>query len=317
MFINDSNIGTKVGLDEKFFIEYDRKAQPEQVFATDELFFRQTNEADSGFLQNAESSGPGDFRKVARGEEVPTGTVRIGNKQTVEINEFSQDVDFTQSDLEDSAQYNMKVDAVSELGVAAMTSRDKYTFEETYGNPFDSTNNPTPDLAAFITNSHTSLSGQTVDNLETGTLTADNLKALVRRMKLLPRQGGGLGGFFFNGLLVALNLVETAIEITDSDLKTGSGNNDLNWVSRIYPGVRVGTSEYLHSDYNSLNTNVDTSYFAVSRRHKVTHCVRIPLGTEWLDASLSRTRTAYYRARFRERAYPGTWSGVAGSNGTV
>ena len=317
MFINDGNIGTKVGLDEKFHVEYDRVAQPEQVFATDELFFRQTTEADSGFIQNAESSGPGDFRRVARGEEVPVGSVRIGNKQTLEINEFSQDVDFTESDMEDTNQYNIKADSVTEMGVAAQTSRDRYTFEETYGNPFDATNNPTPDGAAFGSNSHVSLSGETVDNLETGTLTPDNLKVLVRRLKLLPRQGGGLGGFGFHGLLVALSLVETAIEITESDLKPNTANNNLNWVSRIYPGVRVGTSEYLHSDWNSLNSNVDTTYVAVSRRHKVTHCVRKAISTDWVDPLISRSRTGYYRARFRERAFPGTWSGTAFSNGTV
>lgn len=317
MFINDQNIGTKVGLDEKFFMEYDRMAQPHEVFATDELFFRQTTEADSGFLQNAESSGPGDFRRVSRGEEVPVASVRIGNKQTLEINEFDQDIDFAQADLEDSEQYNMKADSVSEMGVAAATSRDKFTFEETYGNPFDATNAPTPDGAAFISNSHTSLSGATIDNLETGVLSADNLKVLVRSLRLQPRQGGGLGSYKFEAFLVALNLQETAVEITGSELKTGSGNNDLNWVSDIYPGMRVGTSEYLHSDYNNLNSNVDTTYFAISRRRKVTHCVRVGISTEWIDPSISRTRTAFYRARFRERAYPGTWSAVAGSNGTV
>lgn len=317
MFVNDSNIGTKVGLDEKFYIEHDRMAQPSQVFATDDLFFRQTTENDSGWIQNAEFSGPGDFRRVARGEEVPTASVRIGNKQTLEINEFDQDIDFTEADLEDSEQYSVKQDAVTEMGVAAQTSRDKFAFEETYGNPEDATNNPTPDLAAFLSNSHVSLNGDTVDNLETGTLSADNLKTLVRSLRLQPRQGGGLGSYHFDGLLVALNLLETAKEITDSELITGSGNNNINWVSNTYPGVRLGTSEYLHSDYNSISSNVNTTYFAVSRRRKVTRAVRVGLSTSWVPAEISRTRTAYYRARFRERAYPGTWSGVAGSNGTV
>lgn len=317
MFINDSNIGTKVGLDEKFFMEYDRQAQPSQVFASDELFFRQTTESDSGAIQNAEFSGPGDFRRVARGEEVPVASVRIGNKQTLEINEFDQDIDFTQADLEDSEQYNIKSDAVSEMGVAAQTSRDKFTFEETYGNLEDATNNPTPDGVAVASNSHVALNGATVDNLETGVLTSDNLKVLVRRLRLQPRQGGGLGSFHFDGFLVALNLLETAKELTDSELKPGTGNNNLNWVSNLYPGVRLGTSEYLHSDYNVLSTNVNTTYVAVSRRHKVTHCTRVALTTEWVDPMISRTRTAYYRARFRERAYPGTWSGLAISNGTV
>lgn len=317
MFINDSNIGSKVGLDEKFFMEYDRQAQPSDVFATDELFFRQKTESDSGFIQNAEFAGPGDFRRVARGEEVPVGNVRIGNKQTLEINEFDQDIDFAQADLEDTEQYDIKQDAVQEMGVAAQTSRDKFTFEETYGNLEDATNNPTPDGAAVASNSHVSLSGATVDNLETGVLSTDNLKVLVRRLRLMPRQGGGLGSYHFDGLLVALNLLETAKEITDSELKPGTGNNNINWVSNLYPGVRLGTSEYLHSDYNSLSANINTTYSAVSRRHKVTHCTRVALATEWIPAEISRTRTAYYRARFRERAYPGTWSGIAVANGTV
>lgn len=317
MFTNDSNIGSKVGLDEKFFMEYDRKAQPEQVFATDSLFFRQKTESKSGFIQNAEFSGPGDFRKVARGEEVPVASVRIGNKQTIAVNEFSQDIDFTQSDLEDTEQYDIKVDAVSEMGVAAQTSRDKFTFEGTYGNPFDATNNPTPDLAAFISNSHVALDGTTIDNLDTGVFSADNLKVTVRQLRLQRRQGGGLGSYHFDGLLGALNLLETMKEVTDSELQTNSAENAINWVSNLYPGVRVGTSEYLHSDYNTLNSNVNTSYFVVSRRHKVTHNVRKSIETEWLGAEISRTRTAYYRARFREAAYPGTWSGVVGSSGTV
>ena len=316
-FINDSDIGIKVGLDEKFRMEYDRAAQPETVFATDSLFFRQKTEDQSGFIQNAEFSGPGDFRKVSRGEEVPTASVRIGNKQTVEVFEFSQDIDFTQSDLEDSEQYNIKVDAVSEMGVAAATSRDKFAMEGTYGNPFDATNNPTPDGVAGGSNSHVSLSGATVDNLETGSASADNLKVLVRRLRLQPRQGGGLGSYHFDGLLTALNQFEIFVEITKSELATNSGENNINWVSQVYPGVRLGTSEYLHSDYNALNSNVNTTYFAVSRRHKITHNVRTALGTEWVGPEISRTRTAYYRARFRNADYLGTWSGWAVSNGTV
>lgn len=317
MFINDSNIGTKVGLDEKFFMEYDRARQPEEVFATDGLFFRQKTEDQSGFIQNAEFAGPGDFRKVQRGEEVPTASVRIGNKKTVEVFEFSQDIDFTQSDLEDTEQYNIKVDAVAEQGVAAQTSRDKFAFEGTWGNPFDATNNSTPDGVAMGSNSHVALNGATVDNLETGGASADNLRLLVRRLRLQPRQGGGLGSYHFDALLGAYNLLETLTEITKSELVTNSAENQINWVSKIYPGVRVGVSEYLHSDYNSLNTNVNTTYFAISRRHKVTHNVRKALSTEWVDPVYSRTRTGYYRARFRQADYPGTWSGFAVANGTV
>ena len=203
------------------------------------------------------------------------------------------------------------------MGIAAQTSRDKFAFEGTYGNPFDSTNNPTPDGAAFGSNTHTALNGATVDNLETSVLTADGLRTSVRSLRLLPRQGGGLGSYRFDGLLVALNIFETGVEITKSELVTNSGENQINWVSQIYPGVRLGTSEYLHSDYNALNTNVDTTYAVISRRHKVTHNVRVGLSTEWIPASISRSRTAFYRARFRNAVYPGTWGGIVINNGTV
>ncbi len=298
-------------------MEYDRLAQPDQIFATDSLFFRQRTEEKSGFIQNAEFSGPGDFRKVAAGEEVPTAQVRIGNKQTIKVNEFSQDIDFTQSDLEDSEQYNIKVDAVSEMGVAAATSRDKFAFEGTYGNPFDSVNNPTPDGSAWAADNHTALNGATVDNRETGTLSADNLAIVVRSLRLLPRQGGGLGSYHFDGLFVGLSLFETGVEITKSELVTNSSENQINWVSQVYPGVRLGTSEYLHSDFNTLNTNVNTTYGVISRRHKATHAVRTAISTEWIPASISRSRTAFYRARFRNADFPGTWGGVVVSDGTV
>lgn len=316
MVINDSGIATKAGLDEVFFNAYDAEVQPDQVQATDELFFRQKTTT-WGSIQNAEFAGPDDFQPTSQDEEVPEGTLRVGNKQTLEVLDFNQDVPFPQSFLEDSEKYEIKMGAVEEMGVSAINARDKYAFFNTYGNPFDATNNPTPDGAAVGSNNHISLNGETIDNLETGALSADNLKIVVRSLKLMKRQGGGRGGFFFNGLMVAMNLLETANEITDSELKTNTANNNINWVSNLYPGVRTGTSEYLSSTYNTLNTNVDTTYAAISRRHKLTRSVRIPISTEWVDPIYDRRRRAFYRGRFRERAYAGTWSGVVFSSGTV
>lgn len=280
------------------------------------MFFRQKTTT-WGSIQNAEFAGSDDFEERVDDEEVQEGSLRIGNKQTLDVAEFDQDIPFPQAFLEDSEKYEIKMGAVEEMGVSAVNARDKHAFFKSYGNPFDATNNPTPDGAALGSNSHTSLNGETIDNLETGALSADNLKISVRSLKLQKRQGGGRGGYFFNGIMVALNLLETAVEITDSELKTNTANNNLNWVSNLYPGVRVGTSEYLSSTYNTLNSNVDTTYACISLRHKLTRAVRIPISTEWVDPIYDRKRRAFYRGRFRERTYPGTWSGTQWSNGTV
>jgi hypothetical protein len=316
MIINDNNNATKAGLDEIFFGKFEREEQPGQVLATDPLFFRQKTTM-WGSIQNAEFSGPGDFTETVDDEDVPEGNIRIFNKQTLDVKDYNRDIPFPQSFLEDSEKYAIKEEAVGMLGIRAQTSRDKFAFLRSYGNPFDATNNPTPDGAALASNSHVAGSGDTVDNLETGTLTPDNLKVTVRSLKLQKAQDGDLGSHLFGGLIVALNLFETAREITDSALKPNTSNNNDNWVSMLYPGVRVGTSEYLSSTYNTVNTNVDTTYGVVSRDHKITRSVRIPISTEWTDPNQDRRRRAFYRARFRERVFPGTWEGVVFSNGTV
>lgn len=316
MIINDSGIAIKSGLDEIFFGMYEREQQPGQVLATDALFFLQTSTT-WGAIQNAESSGPGDFTETQDDEDVPEANIRIGNKQTLDVKDYNRDIPFPQSFLEDSEKYAVKQDAVGKLGIRAQTSRDKFAFQRSYGNPFDATNNPTPDGAALSSDTHTTLSGDTVDNKETGALSPDNLKILVRSLKLQKAQDGDLGGHLFSGLIVGLNLFETAKEITDSELKPGGALNNLNWVSNLYPGVYLGTSEFLSSTYNTLNTNVDTTYGVISRNHYITRATRVPITTEWVDPIYDRKRRAFYRARFRERVYPGTWEGVVMSTGTV
>jgi ribosomal protein S17 len=169
----------------------------------------------------------------------------------------------------------------------------------------------------MISNSHVSGSGDTVDNLETGALSADNLFTVVKSLRLQKAQDGDLGSYHADGLLVPVNLHRTAVEIADSELKTNTANNNLNYFSRVYPGLVVGSSEYLDSAYNSLNSNADTSYFVVSKLHSITRAVRVGIEREYVDAKYDRKRRAFYRARFSERVYAGTWGGLVGSNGTV
>jgi hypothetical protein len=106
--------------------------------------------------------------------------------------------------------------------------------------------------------------------------------------------------------------------VLDNVTGAASGtDNDINYISKVYPGLVVGATEYLDSDYNSLNANADTSYFAVSRMHKITRAKRVDMTREYVDPMYDRKRRAFYRARFSERVYAGDWGGVTGSNGTA
>lgn len=304
----------KSGLDEVFYDGFEMDKQPGEVRADDELFFRQ-GDTPWGIVQYAESMGPGDYRPHAEDEEVDEASVRVDNKTSVEVLEFDKDIAIPQRYQEDSEMYGTVEEWVNQLGIRGRTTRDKYAFRNTYGDAFSGVT--TPDGVALVSNSHVSLKGSTVDNLETGAMTADNLATLVRRLRLMPAQDGDLASYHADGLLCPSILHPTATEITKSELKAGTMDNDLNYWSLIYPGLKVGSSEYLDSDYNSLNTNADTSYFVVSKMHNICRKVRKELAVDYIGPEYDRKRRAFYRARFREITYAGTWGGLVGSNGTT
>lgn len=312
-----SNMTRKSGLDEIFFQEYEMEKQPGEVRADDPLFFVQGSTS-WGFIQGAEYKGPGNYDVVDEEEEVPDSTIKVSNKYTSEVFEYDKDVGIPQRYQEDSEMYGVVNEMVQDMGVRGRTSRDRYAMENSWGNPFDATNNPTPDGAAFGSNSHVLLSGDSFDNLETGAASADNVKILVRKLRLQKAHDGDLASYHADAMLSPVILHPTLTEITKSELEAGTTDNQLNYFSQIYPGMVVGASEYLDSAFNTLNSNANTTYFALSRRHCVKRSVRVALGTDYVPPELSRKRTAYYRARFRERTYfKGSGLGVETSNGTA
>lgn len=312
--VNGVGLSTGAGLDEIFGSAYEMEKQPGEVRADDSLFFRQTT-TDWLVHQYAESMGPGQFRATAEDEEVDDATVRVFNRTTAEVFEFDRDIGIPQRYQESSQAYGMVEEWVRELGLRARTSRDEQAFRRSYSDAFSGVT--TPDGVALISNSHVSGSGDTIDNLETGALSADNLKTLIQSLRLQKAQDGSLGSCRADGLLVPSILHSTATVVADSELKPGTGNNDLNYISRVYPGLIVGASEWLDETYNTYNSNGDTSYFVVSKQHKVTRAVRVAIENGYVGPEIDRKRKAYYRARFSERVFAGSWVGIAGSNGTA
>lgn len=305
---------TGSGLDEIFASAYEMDKQPGEVRADDSLFFKQDN-TEWLTVQYAESMGPGQFRVTAEDEEVDEATVRVGNRTAAEVFEFDRDIPIPQRYQESSQAYGTVEGWVSELGTRARTSRDYEAFRRSYSDAFSGTT--TPDAAALISASHTSLNGDTIDNLETVALSADALATCIHTLRVQKAQDGSLGSCHADGLLVPSVLHPTATVVTQSELKPGDTDNDLNYISKVYPGLVVGASEWLDEDYNTFNSNGDTSYFVVSRAHSITRAVRVPIQNEYVPPVYDRKRRAFYRARFSERVYAGTWVGIVGSNGTA
>lgn len=307
-------IGVASGLDEIFSSGFEMEKQPGETRADDSLFFRQDS-TDLLAVQYAEQMGPGDFNQTSEDEEVDDASIRLFNKTTAEVFEYDRDVGIPQRFQEASSMYGVVDRAVMELGIRGRTSRDKYAFLKSYGDAFSGVT--TPDGVALISASHVSGSGDTIDNAETAAASADGVFTCVKTLRLMKAQDGDLASYKADGLLGPVNLHPTLTEVTKSELKSGTGNNNLNYFSQVYPGLVVGASEYLDATYNTANSNANTSYFVVSRMHSITRAVRVPLATEYVEPKFDRKRRAFYRARFSERVYAGSWGGIVGSTGTA
>ena len=115
---------------------------------------------------------------------------------------------------------------IASMGRNGRETRDLEAFR-VYNNSF--TTQQTNDAVSVFNNSHVRLDGGAVDNLDTGTLTPTNLETSINSLIEQRTQSGVLGGHAPNCLLTPTALLKEAMEITKSELRPGTGNNDLNY----------------------------------------------------------------------------------------
>jgi len=306
----------KTRLDNVVRDEFERMEQPDELSARNTTFFNQKT-IDRQARVYEEQSNVGAFEELAESEVQRDTTVRTLNTTTRTVRDFHKSV-FISRNLFDDDLHD-EVDAiVRQVGDRGRMTQDKRAILDTYGDGFDGNVNTTPDGQALYSNSHTAASGDTIDNLETGTLTPDNLQTAVTALRLQKGQDGEVGSHVFSGLLVPVALYFTAKEIMNSELIANSAENNMNVFNTIYGRVAIKASVFLDSTWNPA-TNANTSYYLVGRNHTVTRDVRQDMITNlnhWTMDPENRKRYQYM-ADYREMYYPGSWGGTVASNGTA
>lgn len=302
-------------LDEVFFAEYEYASEPGIVTAESPVFFKQDS-IDRGSVNSGQFGGTGAWTSHLEEESRVLATVRTANAVNRTVLNFKRTLAIPQEFIEDDegVGHGVVSEAVRHMAFRGRTSRDENALG-IYKDAFSGVT--TNDAVALISNSHTALDGRTNDNLETGALSAANLEILFRVLLEQRGQDGSVGGHVGNGMLVPPILFPDAQEITKSELKQGTANNDLNYFSQIYPGLVVSQSPFIGSVYNSLNSNAQTSYFLVSRGHSVKRWVRKGIETDIVPPQTDLQDRWFYKGRFREIAGVISWEGIVGSNGTA
>jgi len=257
----------------------------------------------------------GAFQATGEQEEILNSDSRIGNQTTRNSQKWTKQVPIS-DEVFRADQVGKRERIGQQVGDRARLTQDKEAILRTYGDAFTGTIFTTDDAVALASNSHVTLGGITVDNLETGSLTPANLWTQFTALANQLGQDGDAGSHVCEGVLVPFTLYKTLKEVTNSQLIANSAENNLNIFDTDYGTLQLRASIFLGSTFNS-NANANTSYHLISQNHMIHRKVFYGLETKMIPPENTANDSWLYRAKYHEIAFPGSWTGYLGSNGTV
>ncbi len=237
---------------------------------------------------------------------VPEANVAAAAAKTSLVYQFIKNLPIARTFMADQ-QLSAVSKAVRQQALTYGASRDRKAFS-VYALGF--TTQLTIDGVAVFSNSHVNENGDTVDNLETGALTDSNLNIMVNSLRTQLSQTGVILGYEPKALLTPSVLHQTGMSVAKSVLRAGTGNNDLNYFSEMYPGMKVVYSPFL----DSTST---TAFFLASSTNGMMRAEREAFFTKLVDWETQANDQYLYKMRAREVVDSIEYSGLVGSTGTT
>lgn len=297
----------KTALDSVFDAEFSLSVQPGLATAQNPLVFIQDT-ADKSAVIVEQFQGVGYFGTRAETADLAQSTPRVGNQKTFSVLNYAKEVDISKNFFDDD-QHTVVQKMIKSFARNARLSQDKNAFNQ-YNLGF--TTVLTNDGVALFSDSHITLNGDTVDNLEPASALSDTtLNNMFKSMLQQKTQDGTLGGHVPACLLVPPALFKLACEITKSELRSGTANNDLNYFSQLYPGLQVLQSPFL----SAAQGGSDTAYYLLSRDHSMYRWVRQGMTTDLVPYQYQRNNSYIYKCEYREVVGPISFEGLVGSLG--
>lgn len=306
----------QTSIDDYVVEEFQRERQPEYLSAKNEFFFKQMGDTLMVHTWD-EFSNVGAFNEVDEQADVLNTDAFLGNTKTKRQKKYMKQIPISFEAFKTDNQ-NVRAQIGKSVGERARLTQDKDTILETYADAFAGAINTTPDGQAAASNSHATLKGFTIDNLETGAMTPDNLWIQVQSLAGQLGQDGEVGSYMFEGMAMPFSLYRTAKVIMDTDRIPFSAENDENFFDTVYGTVNLKASVFLNSGTGkNPNTNADTSYHLISTSHQWTRNVLTGFSSTLIDPQYTPNDTFVMRSRYMEARMPKSWNGYVGVNGTT
>jgi phage major head subunit gpT-like protein len=297
----------KTALDKVFNSEFDYPSMTGIATAeTGDVFIQ--DKATNSAVVTEQFTGVGYWDSRPELGDVTAGNPKVGNQKTFSVTNYAKSVDISKN-LFDDDQHSVVQMMIRNMARNARLTRDKNA-SSIYANAAGTT--LTNDGIALISASHVAGDGTTVSNLVSGALSEATLATGITTLIELKTQDGTLGGNEPSVLLVPPANFKNACIFAKSELRPTTTNNDLNYVSMIYPGLRVLMLPFLGAAYGGS----DTIWFLLSRNHSVTRWVRQAVQTNLVDYQYQRNNNYIYKGEFREIVGAITFDGLVGATGT-
>ena len=298
----------QTAIDEALYEALDRPNAPNYVGVDNPVFFKTSPIDTSAYIWD-EDSNVGGFLETSEQEEIKSENTFIGNQKTVRVKKWMKSIGVSVEAFK-TDQVGKRQRIGEQIGSRMRVTKDRTAMVRLYGDAANGTYFTTPDAANLASNSHVALkNGDTVDNLESGVLTADSLwTAFVALHTQLGQDGERTGIHSPKGCLTATTVYKSLKEILNSELIPNSGENNLNIFETDYGRVVLGQSIYLNSawdggTYKSTATHIVSDYHALYRK------VLSDVENDLIEPRYSRTDSWEYRSRYLEVAFPATWEG--------
>mgnify|MGYP003431460043 CR=1 FL=1 len=296
----------KTALDKLFDEATIEMAVVGKATATDAMVFTQDTATNAAVVSSVIGGG-GYFQETIDDVALTNQANRFATSpKTSIVVQFKKNLPISRTFMADQ-QLQAVSKSVRQQALTWGASRDRAAFS-VYGNGF--TTQLTIDGVAVFSNSHVNQNGDTVDNLETGALTDPNLNIAINSLRTQLSQTGVVIGYEPKFLLTPSILHQTGMSVAKSVLRAGTGNNDLNYFSEMYPGMVVKYSPFL----DAFST---TAYFIGSSTNGISRFEREAFFTDLVDWKFSPNDQYQYKMRAREVVDSIEYSGLVGSTGAT
>lgn len=274
--------------------------------ALDPVIFTQDTAVNAA-VNSSVIGGGGYFEKtiddLSPAEDAPIQAAPL--KVTI-VAQFKKNLPISRTFMDDQ-QESAVAKSVRQQADTWIASRDRNAMY-VYANGF--TTQTTIDGVALFSNAHVNENNNTVDNYYTGAISDTNLNISVNALRTQLAQTGVKIGYEPKFILTPSITHVTATQIAKSVLRAGTGNNDLNYFSEMYPGMKVMFSTFI----DDITT---TAFFLGSQTHGVVRFEREAFFTKLVPWETDSNDRYIYKMRAREEVDSIEYSGLVANDGTT